>query len=287
MISVRPLDAPFGAEITGIDLSEDALDSAVKPIVDALHENRFVVIRDQALDTDRYMAFGEQFGTPIPHVLDHLRMRGYPAIMEVGNTEKQHRKEAVRNGAVFWHTDQSYEAEPSSATMLYAIKVPKQGGETLIADLAGAYDALDDETKERIDGLVVKHLYGAASGRGDEKIASPLINEEQVEKVPPVHHRLVRPHPVTGRKTLYAVAGTCYGIVGMDDEEAQDLLAELKEHALQDRFIYKHKYDLGDIAIWDTSATLHSGTSIDFADSEENSRLLYRISVRGKPRVYQ
>lgn len=285
MLSIKPLDASFGVEASGIDLSDGFDEPTMRRLVDALHDNRVLVIRNQSLSKDAYLRFGEQWGTPHPHVLDHLRMPGYPTLMAVGNTEQQHKADDVRNGAAFWHTDQSYEAEPASATMLYAVKVPASGGETLIADMVGAYDALDAARRARIDDLVAAHLYGAASGRGDENIAAPLVNSQQIAEVPTVYHRLARPHPVTGRKSLYSVAGTPSGIVGMAADEAGALLDELKTHALQDRFIYRHKYALGDIAIWDTAATLHCGTPIDLATDAATSRLLYRISVKGRPKV--
>ncbi len=285
MVSIRPVDGPFGVEVAGIDAAQGCGKALMRELVDALHEHRFMVIRGQELTKAQFMAFGEAWGEPIPHVLDHLRVRDFPGMMAIGNTGKYGRKEEVRNGAAFWHTDQSYEAEPSSATLLYSVKVPEQGGDTLIADMFAAYDALDGDAKAQIEDLRVAHLYGADSGRGDENIAAPLANEDQVAKVPMVHHRLVRPHPVTGRKALYAVAGTPCGIEGWGDEEAGALLPRLKAHALQDRFIYRHKYAVGDVAIWDTAATLHRGTRIGPATGEADSRLLWRISVRGRPAV--
>ena len=96
----------------------------------------------------------------------------------------------------------------------------------------------------------------------------------------------IRLHDVTGRKTLYGVSGTPFAIEGMDEDEGAAILKELKRHALQERFIYRHKYRVGDIAIYDTTQTLHSGTPIEPAKDERNTRLLWRISVRGKPRVW-
>ena len=122
MLSIRPLDASFGVEATGVDLSDGFDPETMRQLVGALHDHRVLVIREQSLTKQAYLRFGEQWGTPHPHVLDHLRMEGYPALMAVGNTEEQHKKDEVRNGAAFWHTDQSYEAAPASATMLYAIK---------------------------------------------------------------------------------------------------------------------------------------------------------------------
>ncbi len=287
MVNIRPLrEAPFGVEALDVDIAGGIERAAQKQLVDALYEHRVLIIRDQTLNRDEYLAFGRQWGRPIPHVLDHLRMPGYPEMMAVGNTEAKDSADSVRNGAAFWHTDQSYEAEPAMLTMLHAIEVPESGGETMIVDLKGAYDALDKETRAELEGLRAKHFYGAASGRDGEKIAAPIINRDQEDQVPPVEHAIARPHPVTGRITLYGLAGTPYEVIGMDETDGLALLARLKAHALEDRFIYKHRYQVGDIAIWDTNQTLHSGVPIETATAAADSRLLWRISLRGRPAVY-
>jgi len=284
MTTVSALDAPFGAELSGLDLRRPISPSDMETVSRALYAYRMVVIRGQEeLTRDQYLAFGSAFGEPIAHVLDHLRMPDYPGLMAVGNTEPQHRDPDVRNGAAFWHTDQSYEAEPASATMLLAIKAPGSGGETMICDCAGAYDALSDEMKARIEGLVALHFYGAASGRDAENVAAPLKDEVQAARVPPVRHPVARRHPITGRKSIYAMAGTPTGIEGMAREEGAELIATLKAHVLQPQFIQAHRYRVGDIVIWDNAQTLHCAAKVDIATGEADSRLLYRISCRGYP----
>ena len=288
MLSINPLEgASFGAEAVGIDIAEGLDDEVLKALADAVHEYRLLVIRGQRMSEGRYLEFGRWWGEPIPHVLDHLRMPGYPEMMAIGNHGGEWKdNDAVRNGAAFWHTDQSYEAVPSSATMLFSIKSPETGGETQLADLKNAYDELPEELVRRLEGRCAWHLYGAGSGEGDEAVANPLVTNEQVARVPAVRHLIVRPHDVTGRKALYGVAGTPYAIEGMDEEEGAAILKELKRHVLQERFIYRHKYRVGDIAIYDTTQTLHSGTPIGPATDERNTRLLWRISVRGTPRAW-
>ena len=282
---ITPLNAPFGAAIEGIDCAAVLDDATMRQLVATLHEHRLIVLKGQNFEHASYLAFGERWGTPIPHVLDHLRMPGFPGMMAIGNTEKKDREDNVRNGAAFWHTDQSYEAEPSSATMLHAIKVPKRGGETQLADMTAAYDALSEAMKARLEGLNAMHLYGAASGRDGELKAAWFKSEEQSSRVPAVKHPIARRHPVTGRTVLYAVAGTPIAVEGLEQEESDALLAELKAHALQERFIYRHRYEPGDVAIYDTVQTLHSGVPIDVADGAGSERLLWRISVRGLPGV--
>ncbi len=187
-------------------------------------------------------------------------MPGYPDMLVLGNTEAKDRDDAVRNGAAYWHTDQSYTDNPVRFTMLYSIEAPQRGGETLIADMAAAYDALDSDVKHRIDGLEVTHFRGAASRREDEHETTPFKNAEQAAKVPPVKHPLVRRHPISDQ-----------------------LLDQLKAHATSPPFVYARKHEVGDIALYDTNATLHSATQIDVASGPNDSRVIWRISVHGPP----
>lgn len=285
MATIRPIaDAPFGVEVLGVDLAQ-ASDALLADLADALYEHRVVVVRDQSLDRPAYMRFGERWGTPIPHVLDHLRDPDFPGMMPVGNVLANQREENVRNGAAFWHTDQSYEAEPANLTMLYCIHAPARGGETLVADQRTAADLLPDDLRARVEGRQALHFYGAASGRDGELEAARLRDETQTARVPPVRHAVLRPHPVTGRPSLYAMAGTPVGIDGIPPDESADLLAELKRHAVRPERIYRHRHVPGSILIYDTNQTLHSGTPVAFATGDDDRRLLWRISIRGLPAV--
>jgi taurine dioxygenase len=280
------LKSNFGIEILDLDLGNSMDNDLIHALTQMLYENRVIIIRDQHLVEETYLEFGQHWGIPIPHVLDHLRMPLYPALMVVGNTEKKDEVETIRNGTALWHTDQSYEAIPASATMLYAIKVPTIGGETQICDMVAAYRDLDQSTKTRLDSLEVAHQYGRGRLRSFEFAASPISTKEQHDKLPTFYHPLVMRHHITGEKALYAVGQSSYRIKGMGDNESVALLEELKDHVLQEKYIYRHQYQVGDLAIWDTFQTLHSGRRINIATCEEDSRLLWRISVRGKPAIY-
>ncbi len=287
MFRLEPLAGPFGRAVHDLDIGVGIDDETFRALSEALYEHRVLVLKDQTCDEDAYLAFGRQWGIPIPHVVDDARMPGYPEMLEVGNdTNRGREDDLARNSAAFWHTDQSYEADVATATMLYARKVPDSGGETRIADQKAAYDDLDAATRERIDGLTAVHLYGSTSGRDGERSVKPL-NEAQAGRVPPVPHRLVRSHTITGERALYAVAGTACAIEGMDENEADELIAGLKLHAVQDRYVYAHEYEVGDVAIWDTQMTLHCATPIGPPDRPGAARLLWRISVRGKPPLYR
>jgi len=281
-MQLKPLYWSFGIEASDLDVA--ALDDrAFRGLADALYRHRLLVIRGQRLDKPAYLGFGRRWGQPIPHVLDHMRMPGFPEMLVVGNTEEKDKAAIIRNGAALWHTDQSYEAVPASATMLYAIQVPAGGGPTLFCDMVRAYAELDEATKARIDGLEVAHSYGAGKLRPDDLAVNPIVNDDQRGRVPPIYHPLVLRHHVTGEKALYALGHGAHAIRGMADDQAMALLDALKDHCLQETYIHRHAYDVGDIAIWDTFQTMHKAVPIEIATGARDARELWRISVRGKP----
>jgi len=284
MISYETLDGPFGRSAYGIDLAAGVSNQEFIHLTQNLYAHRVVVLKNQTCGVDDYLRFGRLWGTPIQHVVDTVRMPGYPDLVSVGNIQAS--DDIGRNSAAFWHTDQAYEADVATATMLYAQKVPSMGGQTHIADTKAAYDDLDSSTKNEIKALAAVHFYGATSGRDGERKTRELTGA-QAAHVPPVPHPLVRPHSITGERALYAVSGTAFTIDGMEDEKASRLLAKLKTHCLQDKYLYAHKYEVGDIAIWDTQMTLHCATPIEAPTTPDSERLLWRISVRGKPAVFQ
>ena len=286
MIDLRPCAPPsFGAEIHGVDLGVGVSDEVLGAVVDALYAHRVVVIKGQRLDEARYLAFGRRLGRPTAHALDHLRMPGYPEIEPIGNVNEKDRDAALRNGAAFWHTDQAYEAEPASMIVLYAIRMPEVGGETLIADMRSAYEDLDDETRNRIDSLVVRHAYEAAQGGEGEERAIPIRSEAQRARLPPVRHYLTPPHPVTGAKCLYALTGFACGVEGLPEPEGRALLGALKAHALQARYVRRHRHEVGDVLLIDTLQTLHAAIPIEYATGAHDARLLWRLGIKGAPEV--
>ena len=286
MIRLQPLEGPFGCAAYGVDLANGVDDDQFRTLSQALYRHRVLVLKGQACDEVSYLRFGRQWGTPIQHVVDTARMAGYPDMLEVGNAGTRAPRPIRLNAAAFWHTDQSYEADVATATMLYARKVPDEGGETRILDMKAAYDGLDDVMRQRIAGLVAMHYYGATSGR-DGELPTPRLSDSQAANVPPVPHPLVRPHAVTGVPALYAIGGTAFDLVGMPTADAEVLIRALKAHCVQEKYIYAHKYEVGDVAIWDTQMTMHCAVPIGPPEGPGTERLLWRISVRGVPGIYR
>lgn len=288
MLKTTPLAGPLGAEVTGLDLSQDLAPDMIKQLVDLLYKYRVLVIRDQQLSHAEYVRFGRQWGDPIEFFIPSHRDPEHPELIRISNSPETPLSQ--RDGAAHWHTDSSYETTPASVTMLYAAESPEVGGETLFVDMAAAYDALPEGQKETIVNYQVRHMVvgGKSLELDDEKIGGEVseVVRRQREKEMPLHP-LVLSHPVTARKALYAVSGSAYAIEGLPPEEGTQLLKDLKAHAVSQQFKQQIKARTGDVLIWDNLSTMHSATPLEYSDAPGKRRLLYRISTRGLPAIYR
>ena len=182
--------------------------------------------------------------------------RGNPALVYLTNVDADGKPDPASAGrGTVWHTDSTYKAAPCAHTVLYALQIPSQGGGTIFADMARAYDALPADTKARIEDLRAVHSFGQGPAEGGIIPLTPA----QRKAMPPVEHPIVRTHPHSGRKSLYVNPLHCCGIVGMEDGPAMDLLMDLFEHALQPKFQYHHAWRVGELVIWDQRCTMHRG----------------------------
>ncbi|XOV89759.1 MAG: TauD/TfdA dioxygenase family protein [Pseudomonadota bacterium] len=274
---LAPLPGPFGQEVLDIDVA-DLGDEDLRSLLTTLYENRFLVLRTGGLQADEYLAFARRIGIPI--ALSPGAEHPEIAVMDNRNVDRQKEK----RGPAHWHSDQSFRSRRASVTMLFCSRAPREGGETRFCDLAGAYAALSDTMKARIDDLTVIHRHGVSvAARPGDHTPIPPPNWDQTRTV---HHPLVLTHPVSGVKTLYAISGTSQGIVGMSPEAGTALLQELCEHAFQDRFVTSHRHRQHDITMWDNPTSLHSATPMPAANGEDNLREVHRISLVGDPPVF-
>lgn len=274
----------FGATVADIDLSGPLASDVVAELRQALPRHRALCFPDQTIAPDDFVRFSKIFGRPHPHVLEHLRLEGHPEILLLTNIVEDDNKPNGHNGAAFWHTDNSYEPEHASATMLYARSVPADGGETYLCDMVAAFRDLPETRQRFLEGLTVRHQYGNRDA-GSEHDAGQL-KPDQKARVPEVEHELVKRHPVSGEKCLYAVAASARGIVGMPDDEGEGLLDELKGHCTRPEYTIAQRYRVNDLFIWDTMATMHAAAVMDVAHSDRNTRIMHRISVKGYPGAF-
>ncbi len=267
--AVQPLTPAVGAEMSGVDLAcplDDALFSAVHG---ALLDHAVLVFRDQAIGDEQHLAFTRRFGELEVHILDQFNLPGRPNILVLSNAKDEAGAPlGLEDAGRYWHTDVSYTERPSMASFLFAIDVPPEGGDTMFAGMTAAYEALPDEMKERLDGLKGVH--------GLNKITAPRMTDAQFAKLKPEVHPLVRTHPETGRKAIYAGVFTL-GVEGLPEGEGRALLDWLAAHCAEERFIYRHRWRAGDFVIWDNRSVLHHATDYD----PRHRRHLHRTTVAG------
>jgi alpha-ketoglutarate-dependent taurine dioxygenase len=276
-MNLARMPGPFGATVDSVDIGSLGETDAHR-LVEALFEHKVLVIRGQQVGDAEYVRFGRLFGEPIVFFAAEQRDRRHPEVIRITNSPRT--PDALRDGARHWHSDSSYEAEPAFVTMLYAREAPAIGNDTLFADTAAAYNALDAATKRRLADLRVVH-----DPRGG---SVPLLPEEtrgdsSSTTLPVVDHPLVMVHPVTRRPALFGFSGTASGIVGWPDDDASALLLELKQHVLDQRFRQIARADKASILMWDNYGVVHSATATKYSDADGEHRLLHRISTRGYP----
>jgi alpha-ketoglutarate-dependent taurine dioxygenase len=275
MISFQPLSPSFGIEASGFDLARlSHTDFAA--LERAFYQHQVLALRAQDISAAQFAAFARRIGPPQPHVIDQFHHPEDSNILILSNVKKDGQPTGLQDAGSYFHTDYSYLQVPARATTLYSRVVPKVGGDTLFANQQAAYDDLPEAMKKRIEPLYGIHHYGNRNDQDEKsRTVASVLTAEQKAKMPVITHKIARPHPVTGRKSLYAVSGSSFGIVGMPEDEARDLLDELAAHSTQPKYVLRFKYGVGDIVLWDNASLLHSATLIDPSDP----RTLWRITV--------
>ena len=282
-LSIRPLHPVFVGEVSGVDITQPISRNDVGAIEAGMDRYAALVFRDQRLTDDQQIAFTLNFGD-----LEHTRgnaitkpaeMRLDPAFADVSNLDKEHRplaRDSRRRlyalGNRLWHSDSSFRAVPATYSLLSGRVVVDKGGDTEFADMRAAYDALDDTTKAEIEDLVCEHSLMFSR----EQLGFTEFSPDEREVMRPVRQRLVRTHPVTGRKSLFLAAhiGT---IVGWPVPEARAFIRDLIEHATEPRFVYVHKWRRFDLVMWDNRQTMHRVRRFD----ETEVRDVRRTTVAG------
>jgi len=277
MLNGTPLTDGFGVEVSDVDLAIPLSDKAFSEIEATFFAAQLMVLRNQRLTPAQFHSFAKRFGPPEPHVIDQFHHPACSDILILSNVKQNGSPTGLADAGTYFHTDYSYLDIPARCTMLYSIVVPKIGGDTAFANQYAAYDDLSPSMKARIENLIGLHHYGNRDDLNEaSRTVASVLNDEQKNRLQWVRHRIARAHPVTGRKALYAVSGSSFGIEGMPHGEAIALLDELKRHATQPKYISQLRYGVGDLVIWDNASLLHSATLIDPNDA----RTLWRITIK-------
>jgi alpha-ketoglutarate-dependent 2,4-dichlorophenoxyacetate dioxygenase len=282
-VTIRPLHPVFVGEVSGVDITKPLSPSDVAALEAGMDQYAVLVFHDQNITDAQQMAFSQNFGRledarggNVTKPEDKRLGTGMNDVSNLGKDGKplprDSRQRLFNLGNSLWHSDSSFRATPAKYSLLSARVVNKKGGNTEFADMRAAYDALDDETRREIKPLVCEHSLMYSRG----SLGFTDYSEDEQRAFKPVRQRLVRTHPVTGRKSLY-LSSHAGSIVGMPMPEARLLLRDLTEHATQPKFVYVHKWTLHDLVIWDNRQTMHRVRRYD----ETQPRDMRRTTVAG------
>lgn len=283
-VGIRALHPFIGGEATGVDLRRPLERIDVAAIEAGMDRHAVLVFPGQEINDEQQVAFSLNFGAIEKAVggdltrmeekrlsLDFADVSNLDREQNIKPRDDRHRLFGLANR--LWHSDSSFRAVPAKYSLLSGRVIPSAGGNTEFADMRAAYDALDEAMKREIEDLVCEHslIYSRA------QLGFTELSAEEKAIFRPVRQRLVRTHPVTGRKSLYLSShiGT---IVGWPMPEARDLIRELTEHAVQRQFVYAHRWQVNDLVIWDNRQTMHRVRR--FADTTEK-RDVRRTTIAG------
>ena len=290
-VSIRQVGPCFAGAVSGVDLTKPLSREEVAAIEAGMDQYAVLVFHDQPVTDDQQIAFSNNFGTIEAAVGSNItkpeERRLRIEFADVSNLKKGNelfdrddRRRMFNLGNRLWHSDSSFRATPAKYSLLSARAIPATGGDTEFADMRAAYDALDGETKAEIEDLVCEHSLMFSRGL----LGFSEFTAEEKATFKPVRQRLVRTHPVTGRKSLF-LASHAGAIVGWPMPEARAFLRDLNEHATQRQFVYAHKWRLYDLVIWDNRQTMHRARA--FRDTQE-PRDMRRTTIKGDgPTVQQ
>ena len=273
-MQIAPMTDHTGAEVRGLDLSQPAPDDVRTALRDAFVRHHVLAIRGQTLSPPQLVQAVSLFGEIFLQHNTRFALPECPQIHYLSNQDSFPDGKRYIPGEGY-HTDHSNAAEPPKATVLHAVQLPDHGGDTQFVNMHRAYDELPEAMQRRIEGLRAVHVY--QSRHSERKLVA--LSEEARRNVPDgVLHPLVRTHPESGRRSIYLNPIRTEGIVGMAEEEALTLLADLLEHATQPRYQYRHQWRPGDLIIWDNRSLLHKANG-DY--DMKQLRYLYRIMLLG------
>ena len=275
----------FFAVVSDVDLASPFGNDILEEILNGFAEHSVLLFRNQTLDDDSQIAFSERIG-PLEKNITVTFGNSRPEISKISNVDsngdvlkKGSDGEIFLKGNSVWHTDSSFKVVPALGSALSAREVPPVGGETEFADMRAAYDLLNEKKRKFIQNSTAVHSFAYSQNQmnldGHYKVTT-VMNDEELEALPPVQHPMIRVHPESGRKAIYAGRHASH-IVGRSIEEGRARIRELNEFSTQPKFVYRHKWQAGDLVMWDNRMVMHRGLPYD----PMYKRVMHRTTVAG------
>jgi taurine dioxygenase len=282
MISLEPNGKILGATVHGIDLAQPLAEADFATILDALGQYGVLRFPDQRLEAAKLRDFSQRFGSIQGSVTGKFAQPGVPEVGILSNVVENGQPIGLADAGQDWHTDMSYNQTIGFVNVLYAVKVPRRGGQVLgataFSDMGAAYDDLPDDIQDRLRDATVTHDFNKfwemmRSRPGSDR--APL-SDEQRRRRPASVHPVFMSHPISGRTVLYCNPGYAIRINELDPSESERVLEMLFEHQLQPRFQYTHTWTEGDVLMWDHIRTIHMAVA-DYGPDEQ--RMMLRCQV--------
>lgn len=276
---LRPLNTSGFGAIVDVDLTSADAHLHTPGLLHALHQHRLLIFPSQHLNHADLLTAARCFGTVDTDVDHHYAVAGFPGLTTISNIVEDGTRIGIYDGdhEEEWHADNSFKPNMTTATLLYSVITPAQGGQTRFADATQAYADLPQRLKLQLEELRAIHsiqhlgaLQSHVSGGQSSVAAGSLARDPEVE------HPIVLTHPATGARSLLLGPMVIREIAGMAENDSNLLLADLLQRTTNDPYVYTHRWNQGDLVVWDNLAILHTASP---CDSSRHHRLLYRTSV--------
>ena len=283
-LAFRKLHPHFSAEVSAVDLRQVADRGTLGEIRAGMDEYAVLVFRDQPFVDQEQLEFAKRFDGALHTKTGAAVVResrfGNEALTDISNVDESgeilkgdDRRRMYSLGNRLWHTDASFQDPPGRYSMLSARVVPAVAADTEFADMRTAYDALDAETKGKLEGLSAHHSIAYS-----RQVLGFEFSAEEQEMLKGAVHPIVRTNPRTQRRSLY-LASHASRIIGWPVPEGRLFLRDLTEHATQPQFVYRHAWRVGDLVIWDNRATMHRGRPFDDSSHRRELRRVTTLDI--------
>jgi len=275
---------PIGAEVRGLDLNEDLDDEEFRGLQEAINKHAVLYFRKQSLSIERHRELAMRLGPLHTPLQEHGCVPGYRDVHLVSNIVENGKLIGLSDAGRNWHSDAAYMANPAMYVMLFAMEIPRRPGQslgnTVFGSTAAAYTALSEDMKRKLEGKRAIHDVNRRFEKNKARgvLTRPELSEEEKLRARAVSHPVFRTHHLTGRKCIYVNPAHTERIDGMSDEESRATLDFLFQHCAEDRFIFEHRWQVGDVLLWDNIPTMHR---VNFDYGPDERRLLRRVSTDG------
>ncbi len=275
MFELQPIKKNIGAVVKGIDLSKPVSDRDFDRIYQAWLTSTILLFRGQEITPQQQVDFTKRFGEIVAYYDPTERsVPDHPEILLLSNLNDKGEPSGKSTSAYLWHVDGHYLEEPPCGSLLYARMVPPTGGSTWFTNTQRAYECLPQSLKNRVEGK--KLIINRVRSRPYNFPKKPPPTSEQIAAWPNVSHDVAMRHPVTGQRCLYVGSNVPWRIEGMEEEESNPLISELQEYAVRPEFVYKHTWQVGDLAMWDNMSSMHKANPYPIA---EFGRVMHRTTI--------